>query len=52
MGLRLRWGKRKKKKRLKPKDVEHSKKKMILLKQDIPSKHINFPSLSTNLNFF
>jgi acyl-ACP thioesterase len=27
MGLRLRWDKRKKKKRLKPKDVEHSKKK-------------------------
>jgi hypothetical protein len=47
IGLRLRRCKRKEKKRLKPKEVEHSK-KIILLKQNIPSKHTIFPSLSTN----
>jgi hypothetical protein len=40
-------GKRKEKKRLKPKEIEHSK-KHDLLKEDISSKHTNFPSLSTN----
>jgi len=41
MGLRLRWGKRKEKKRLKPKEVEHSK-KMVFFKTRYPIKAHKF----------